>query len=669
MVSLRRILLAGLLCISLTLAALPTTSHVSADTIAVPAGDVTALIEAINEANGTLAADEIVLAENATYTLTGAVSEETGLPTISSEITIIGNGSTIARSGDSGTDIFRILHVVSGGTLHVNDLTITNGEAAFGGGILNEGGIVTLTGSTVTDNSAIVSGGGIYNDSGTVTLIDSTVTANTSSAEGGGMYNFQGTLSLTGSTVSLNESGSTGGGLYSESGTLELITSTVDRNTAYSGAGIGGNAGTVTLTDSTVSDNTASSDGGGIHNAASILTLANSTLSGNAAIFGGGIHNHADTVFLTNSTISNNAASLGGGIYSGAGIMTLTNTIVAANTGLVFIDISGSATIDSSHNLIGNGLGLTGLTNGSNGNQVGTIASPIDPLLGGLTDNGGPTQTMALLEGSPAIDAGDDDAAPETDQRGLTRPQGPASDIGAFELDAPDETPPVITPNVSGTLGNNGWYTSDVSVTWTVEDPDSPITSTDNCEVTTITTDTTGTTLTCTATSAGGENSESVTIKRDTTGPVITYSGNQGNYGPADTISITCDATDATSGVVSDTCEDITGSAMSFGPGVYTFSATATDAAGNTGSGSTSFTIGATYDGLCQLTREVVRQPSVSRTACSVLALAELADASGNVMLEQLALLNYEAQIRSAMGRRYVSPADGAMLIAWARSM
>jgi hypothetical protein len=77
---------------------------------------------------------------------------------------------------------------------------------------------------------------------------------------------------------------------------------------------------------------------------------------------------------------------------------------------------------------------MSGLTDGVNGNLVGTTAAPIDPLLGDLTDNGGPTRTMALLFGSPAIDAGNDAVAPETDQRGVARPQDPASDIGAFEL-------------------------------------------------------------------------------------------------------------------------------------------------------------------------------------------------------------------------------------------
>jgi hypothetical protein len=88
-------------------------------------------------------------------------------------------------------------------------------------------------------------------------------------------------------------------------------------------------------------------------------------------------------------------------------------------------------------------------------------------------------------------------------------------------LGVADTTAPVITPTVVGTLGANGWYKSDVSVTWTVADPESAITATSGCEAVTISSDTTGTTLTCSATSAGGSASNSVTIRRDTARPVI----------------------------------------------------------------------------------------------------------------------------------------------------
>jgi VCBS repeat-containing protein len=148
-----------------------------------------------------------------------------------------------------------------------------------------------------------------------------------------------------------------------------------------------------------------------------------------------------------------------------------------------------------------------------------------------------------------------------------------------------DTTPPVITYTVTGTPGNNGWYTSDVTVTWTVTDPESTITSTSGCDPTTIDTDTPGVPLTCTATSAGGTSSESVTIKRDATTPTISASvsparpasGWWNTASGAPTVSFTCD--DETSGVYS--CTD----PYEFPEGEdQEYTGTAEDYAGNTAS-------------------------------------------------------------------------------------
>lgn len=115
----------------------------------------------------------------------------------------------------------------------------------------------------------------------------------------------------------------------------------------------------------------------------------------------------------------------------------------------------------------------------------------------------------------------------------------------------PDSTPPVIVPTVSGTMGNNGWYVTDVTVSWSVTDPESAITGQSGCTTTTINYDTVGTTLTCTATSAGGTSSPSVTIKRDATPPVIACTGpDPSAWYPSD-VSVSCSASDATSGVAS----------------------------------------------------------------------------------------------------------------------
>lgn len=145
-----------------------------------------------------------------------------------------------------------------------------------------------------------------------------------------------------------------------------------------------------------------------------------------------------------------------------------------------------------------------------------------------------------------------------------------------------DTTPPVITPTVSGALGNNGWYTSNVTISWTVIDDESPITTQDGCDSTTVTTDTTGATFTCTATSEGGTASESVTIRRDATPPTIT-----GSASPASnvhgwrnrlvTVDFTC--TDETSGIAACAAPLVLGEGAN-----QSATGTATDNAGNTAS-------------------------------------------------------------------------------------
>jgi len=190
--------------------------------------------------------------------------------------------------------------------------------------------------------------------------------------------------------------------------------------------GIGGgilNVGTLTVSNSTFSGNIAGL-GGGIYNQPSgTLTVSNSTISGNSANFVGGIYNQG-TLTVNNSTISSNTAFIEiGGIY-GAPVSTTTlkNTIVAKNfpSGE---DCSGIIT-DGGYNLdSGTSCGFTTQNNSR---------SSANPRLGPLADNGGPTDTHALRKRSKAINAGGA-PFPPTDQRGVQRPQGKRSDIGAFE--------------------------------------------------------------------------------------------------------------------------------------------------------------------------------------------------------------------------------------------
>jgi hypothetical protein len=208
-----------------------------------------------------------------------------------------------------------------------------------------------------------------------------------------------------------------GAGIANE-GALTVTNSTLSGNFAGIGGGIY-NAGILTVTNSTISGNSASWRGGGIYNIRE-MTVANSTISGNAAIGeGGGIYNDA-TATVINSTLAGNSADWGGGIYNVSwGTLDYFNTIVANS-------ILGDDVVNLDHS-------------SSKNNWVGTLS------LGPLADNGGPTQTMALPDGSPAIDAGDDATCASADQRGVTRPQGSHCDIGAYEYQGDTTAPAVLS--------------------------------------------------------------------------------------------------------------------------------------------------------------------------------------------------------------------------------
>ena len=297
-----------------------------------------------------------------------------------------GAGSTIIEAATSSAAATSRIFNITGGAVAIADVTVRNGRitAGLGGGI-NNLGTLTVTNSIVSGNTA-GGGGGIIN-LGTLTLTNSRVSGNTASdGDGGGIYNFS-NMNVTNSTISGNTT----------SGTF--------------------------------------ASGGGIHNFGD-MNVTNSTISGNAASGttgrGGGIRNFG-TLTLTNSTVSDNSAPDGGGIGHLDSPVTAINSIIANNAGGNCGEFFGSAIVSQGHNLSSDG--TCGL--GSTGDLPGT-----NPLLGPLQDNGGPTQTHALLAGSPAIDAGDDSVLgpPQnlvTDQRGAAYPrkQRLHVDIGAFEVE------------------------------------------------------------------------------------------------------------------------------------------------------------------------------------------------------------------------------------------
>ncbi len=225
--------------------------------------------------------------------------------------------------------------------------------------------------------------------------------------------------------------------------TAALSGLTITGGSALAGGGLE-NSGTITLTDCTISGNSASSFGGGLWDAGT-ATLTDCTISGNSANFGGGVSAYGPLT-LTACTVSGNSAAYGGGVFlvsSPDSLTTIGDTIVAGNAAITSPDFVGMVDQDQGYNLIGDGDGASGFTAASD--QVGTAASPIDPLLAPLGDYGGPTQTMALLTGSPAIGQGTTVAGITTDQRGFAL-DSPRPDIGAFQ-----SNPLVVNTTSDGT--------------------------------------------------------------------------------------------------------------------------------------------------------------------------------------------------------------------------
>ncbi|MDZ8226419.1 DUF4347 domain-containing protein [Nostoc sp. ChiVER01] len=424
---------------------------------------ITTLREAINLANATAGDDAIAFGRIFTDTTPDTITLTSGQLTITDDVTILGTGisNLTVSGGNNASTVFEISGLATGVSI--------NGLAIASGGIkVNRNSILSLANTSVSGNTAE---SGISN-SGILSLANTSVFGNTQ----GGIYNL-GSLTLTGSSVYGNSwEDNRGGGIYNDGsngniGTLSLIDSSVSGNTAYFGGGIY-SGGTLRLTNSTVSGNTALEDGGGIYNAgvdydAGSAILINATISGNTALNdGGGIYNGLaytsdNRLTLINNTINNNTAdSDGDGAGNGGGVFSyfrdssyhvkVNNTIIAGNldnstSGDIDPDVRGGL-IDSGNNLIGNNTGSTAFTTST---LVGTSASPIDPKLGLLQNNGGATFTQALLAGSPAIDAGKNSLTPAritTDQRGagFRRIFNGVVDIGAYEVQTPTTNPPVV---------------------------------------------------------------------------------------------------------------------------------------------------------------------------------------------------------------------------------
>jgi large repetitive protein len=377
----------------------------------------------------------------------------------------------------------------AGGTLTVQDSEISNNtDSGYGGAGINNGGVRNVPGTVTIEHSTLVNdfgggdGGAILNGQNghpatpeaaalapvrgprpppqsarrlVLTVMDSTFTGDQSGNGGGAVANDGGTLSVAGSTLDSNRAGQAIGGAISSFGSLSVSSSTVDGNYACYGGGIevftGGTGGTSTVTQSTISDNHACV-GGGLDETGS-LTVTQSTLARNSAPVGAALEVEGSSSFsLSNSTVSANTADPGQGVVQtyACSSGTVSYVTFAGNSNALGISchdvrVTGTILSDSTDgpNCVGaapvetTGYDLDSGTSCAFG--LPTDLTSTDPRLHPLADNGGPTMTMALRSGSPALDHGGTAASgcPATDQRGVPRPQGPACDIGAFEKRVP----------------------------------------------------------------------------------------------------------------------------------------------------------------------------------------------------------------------------------------
>jgi uncharacterized protein YegL len=231
-----------------------------------------------------------------------------------------------------------------------------------------------------------------------------------------------------------------------------------------------------------------------------------------------------------------------------------------------------------------------------------------------------------------------------------------------------DPTAPVITEHVAGTAGTNGWYTSDVTVTFDVVDLESAATST-GCDPQTVSADTTGVSFTCAATSAGGTSSKTVDVKRDATKPSIVFTGNAGTYGLNDTVNITCAATDAPSGVAAGSvCQEAHGAAWTFG-GSNTLHATATDQAGNTATASTTFTVNVTSAGLCSLIKQWVTGKGQQLGLCLHVEAIDIASAHNLTKARKALLDAFVLHLDGIVKQGRISAANAQILIGLSKGL
>ena len=354
--------------------------------------------------------------------------------------------------------------VASAGTAVLDGIELNSNRASLGGGLFVAAGAVRLTGGDVNSNQAFVSGGNVWVGPAAAFEADGALLSDaradgTEAGEGGGNVYSEGDVAITGGVVNFGSALGVGGGLLVRGGTAVIDGATLEQNDAGQGGavaveegeaqlvrarvvnnqagvsrfepngpGLGASAsvsgGTLTLRQSLLAGGEATSAGGGLYLSGGSVDAENVTLSGNTAPTGAGADVAGGTLRLSRVTVTANAATAEGGGVQGA--FTLVGSVLAGNAAPNGPDCAGEA-LSEDFNVVGSAEGCA-----VSGATASTVVGE-DAGLGPLAQNGGPTESHALLAESPAVDLGG--SAPAVDQRGFGRTVGPA-DAGAYERNA-----------------------------------------------------------------------------------------------------------------------------------------------------------------------------------------------------------------------------------------
>ena len=383
-------------------------------------------------------------------TVPGTINLGSSLPALAENTTIENtSGGTVIINGGGSSSNYNALTINSGVTATISKLDFTNFNYSFNGGIFDDEGTLTLN-SCALASSLAANGGAVYVGIQGVLTANQTTFVHNAANNVGGAIDDENIVTLTGGEVYQNVAAGYGGGIY-------------DNNYLHA-------------TGVLIASNETASSGGGIHATGnSTLRLVDSTIASNNALLSGGGMVTGATSTLICDTIADNASGSGA---TGAGLYisnpnfqpVVYNTLIAQNqAGAAESDIDGPGSLDpaSSYDLIGDTT-VPGVTDGSGGNQVGTASAPLDAQLGLLQDNGGDSETIAPLAGSPALGAGDPPLAfdPVTglplpyDQRGIGYPRikNGSIDIGAFQTQTASTD--LAVSAASGTYGGTTTLTA-----------------------------------------------------------------------------------------------------------------------------------------------------------------------------------------------------------------